>query len=146
MLFLVAGNILTAYGSKLTARVKGLGRTLPVSGALWLAGFIAISGSPPFGPFMSEFTILKAGLDRGAIPTVTLYLTLLALIFIGMITVALRMTQGLPDDDNGKPNRPEPKLSVISPLVLFSLVLVLGLYVPQFLNNALHAAAQAIGG
>jgi len=146
MLFLVAGNILTAYGSKLTARVNGLGRTLPVSGGLWLAGFLAIVGSPPFGPFLSEFTILKAGLDGGAFPVVALYLALLALIFIGMITVALRMTQGVPDHESGGPVKPEPRLSVISPMILFTLVLVLGFYVPPFLNNALHAAALAIGG
>ena len=34
------------------------------SAALFLAGFFAITGSPPFGPFFSEFTILRAALDR----------------------------------------------------------------------------------
>ncbi len=38
--------------------MSGALRRLPVSGALFLAGFLAITGSPPFGPFISEFTIL----------------------------------------------------------------------------------------
>ena len=41
-------------------------RPLPVTGALWLAGFLAITGSPPFGLFLSELTILKGGVARRA--------------------------------------------------------------------------------
>ena len=42
---------------------RGVRRLLPLSGVLWIGGFLAITGSPPFGPFLSEFTILKAALD-----------------------------------------------------------------------------------
>lgn len=65
MLFLLAGNILAVYHSKSTTGVKGVLRVLPMSGLLWMAGFLAITGSPPFGPFLSEVTILKAALDQG---------------------------------------------------------------------------------
>src|SRR5262249_41430451 len=50
VLFLSAGNIHRAYGSKLTDEVHGALRRLPLSGTLFLAGFFAITGSPPFGP------------------------------------------------------------------------------------------------
>ncbi len=60
ILFLSAGNIHRAYNSKSTDDVSGAIRRLPVSGYLFLAGFIAITGSPPFGPFLSEFTILRS--------------------------------------------------------------------------------------
>src|SRR5206468_4982056 len=49
VLFLSAGNIHRAYGSKLTDDVTGALRLTPASGALFLAGFFAITGSPPFG-------------------------------------------------------------------------------------------------
>ena len=65
MLFLAAGNILAVYRTKSTTHVRGVLRTLPVTGVLWLAGFLAIVGSPPFGPFLSELTILKGVLDAG---------------------------------------------------------------------------------
>ena len=32
--------------------------------ALWLAGAVAITGAPPFGLFLSELTIIRAGLAR----------------------------------------------------------------------------------
>ena len=49
----------------MTADVRGVLRSLPVSGVLWVAVLLAITGSPPFGPFLSEFTILKAVFDQG---------------------------------------------------------------------------------
>ncbi len=80
----MAGNILAAYGTKSVAGVRGLVRRLPLSGVLWVAGFLAITGSPPFGPFLSELTILKAALDQGRGVVAVGYLALLAVIFIGM--------------------------------------------------------------
>ena len=59
VLFLSAGNIHRAYGDKTTDVVKGAMRRLPLSGTLFLLGFFAVTGSPPFGPFISEFTILN---------------------------------------------------------------------------------------
>src|SRR5260370_40863152 len=63
-LFLVAGNILAVYQTKSTAEVRGVFRVLPASGLLWIAGFFAVTGSPPFGLVLSEFTILKAPLGQ----------------------------------------------------------------------------------
>src|SRR5438270_12123963 len=65
VLFLSAGNIHRAYGSKLTDNVRGAIRRVPLSGALFLAEFLAITGSPPFGPFVSEFTIESAAAAHG---------------------------------------------------------------------------------
>jgi hydrogenase-4 component F len=96
MLFLVAGNILAVYKSKSTTEVHGVVRVLPVSGVLWVAGFLSITGSPPFGPFLSELVILKAALDQGHLLVAVAYLGLLGVIFIGMATTVLGMYQGLP--------------------------------------------------
>ena len=60
VIFLSAGNIYHAYGSKSTDQVCGAMRRLPLSGTMFLVGFLAITGSPPFGPFISEFSILNA--------------------------------------------------------------------------------------
>ena len=96
MLFLAAGNILALYRTKSTTRVRGVLRTLPITGALWLAGFLAIVGSPPFGPFLSELTILKGVLDAGRPIVASVYLIALAIVFVGMATIVLRMVYGPP--------------------------------------------------
>ena len=46
VLFLSAGNIHRAYGSKLTDHVRGAIVRVPLSASLFLAGFLAITGSP----------------------------------------------------------------------------------------------------
>ena len=58
VLFLSAANIHRAFDSKSIDEVRGAMRRVPLSGTLFLFGFFAITGSPPFGPFVSEFLIL----------------------------------------------------------------------------------------
>jgi hydrogenase-4 component F len=149
MLFLLSGNILAAYNSKSTSDVRGLLRVLPLSGALWFAGFLAITGSPPFGPFLSEFTILRAAIDDRRAGVAAVYLVLLAIAFVGMAAAVLGMTQGPPraalaGQASGRPVR-EALLAVAPPAALGALVLLLGLHVPPALRSAIAAAARAIG-
>ncbi|SDE05489.1 proton-conducting transporter membrane subunit [Desulfuromonas thiophila] len=141
-LFLSAGNIQRAYASKRLSEVRGALATLPLSGGLFLAGFLAITGSPPFGPFISEFTLLRGMMaaDRGGIAL--LVLVLLALVFVGMAATALTATQGEAVKlDTPYADRP---LLVVPPLCFLLLVLLLGLYLPEPLQQALQAAAAVV--
>ena len=90
-----------------------------------MAGLLAITGTPPFGPFLSEFTILKAALDAGRTGVAVTYLALLAVIFIGMSMIALRMAQGV--SERVEPRR-ESWTAVVPPAVLATVVLMLGVY------------------
>jgi len=141
-LFLSAGNIQRAYDSKRLSKVHGAIATLPVSGSLFLAGFLAITGSPPFGPFMSEFTILRGIFGGGQLWVGLLMLLLLAMVFIGMGATALTATQGEPVklDTAFKDSWP----LVVSPLIFLLLVLLLGVYLPESLQTALHQAAALL--
>jgi hydrogenase-4 component F len=160
MLFLVAGNILASYRSKSTADIRGMASQLPISGALWVVGFLAITGSPPFGTFLSELTILKAALDQGQTAVAIAYLLLMSIVFVGMGALMLRMTQGEPAGLPAKQGDPVPAeaaagpwrlpgrenwLSVLPPLVLGSVALLLGIYVPPPLRHLLEQAAKAVG-
>jgi len=104
----------------------------------WLS---AITGSPPFGPFLSELTILKAALDQGRGGVAAAYLALLAVIFVGMITVGLRMTQGAAADRWTLARPAESTLAIGPPAALAALVLMLGLYVPPVIHRAIEEAA-----
>mgnify|MGYP001099296793 CR=1 FL=1 len=143
LLPLVAGNILAAYATKSTSDVRGIRRLLPVTGVLWLAGFLAITGSPPFGTFLSEFTILKAALDQHHYELAVLYLLLLGLVFIGMAGLVLPMTQGeaLNRGQPAERKRGEPLWSVAPAAVLLTLSLILGLWIPASFRSTLDEAA-----
>ena len=141
VLFLSAGNIHRAYGSKRTEDVRGALRRVPLSGALFLAGFLAITGSPPFGPFVSEFTIINAAVGSGQIVASVCFLLLLCVVFIGMGVTVLAVVQG-PAPEQKQPNGFRDNISTCAPILLFmSLVLLLGLYVPPPLESLLREAA-----
>jgi hydrogenase-4 component F len=149
MLFLAAGNILALYRTKSTTRVRGVLRTLPITGVLWMAGFLAIVGSPPFGPFLSELTILKGVLDKGRFYVAGAYLLALAVVFVGMAMIALRMAYGPPPGSmvtSTRAARREPLWSIAPVTVLGLAVLILGVYVPPRLTDLLHQAVAALGG
>jgi len=167
-LFLLAGNFLAAYGTKKSSDVNGAAGTLPVTAALWVAGLFAITGAPPFGVFSSELTILRAGVNAGAWAVVVIYSVLLVAVFVGMITMLLRMSQARPRESphpslhvtsaagGGQgvaramaapvPIRAaDSALSVAAPLVLLVLTGALGLFIPAFLDTALKQAALLLG-
>jgi len=146
MLFLVAGNILAAAQTKTVADIRGLARSLPVSGALWLAGFFAITGTPPFGTFLSEITILKAAIDGGHVGIALAFLAGLAVVFIAMCAVVLGMVQGRPDPLPEATTGREAWSAVLPPAALGSLALLLGLTMPPFLARLLADAARLLGG
>lgn len=144
VLFLSAGNIHRAYGSKRTDDVHGALERLPVSGALFLAGFLAITGSPPFAPFVSEFTIVNAAVLNGQFVAGGLFLLLLAIVFIGMGATVLGVVQGKAPQEQ-KPNRFHDSLGTGLPILFFmALVLLLGLYIPPPLESLLREAAALL--
>lgn len=145
MLFLVAGNILAAYKTKSADDVQGMLKFMPITGTLWVIGFLAITGSPPFGIFLSEFTILKGALAGGHYFYAGLYLLILAVIFIGMAGIVLRMSQG-PSSREASAESRESFSAILPPAVLALAVTVLGLYVPGSLQAVLTEAAKALGG
>jgi hydrogenase-4 component F len=144
MLFFAAGNILFAYHSKRISEVHGLMRRLPATGILWIAGLFAITGLPPFGTFLSEFTILSAAFTAGRTSIAIIYLVLLAIAFVGMAVAMLGMVGNGAGQGNVRGS--ESLLAVLPPAILAMLVLGLGFWVPEKLSHVLTTAAAALGG
>lgn len=142
LLFLSAGNIHRAYGSKVTDDVSGALRLVPASGALFLAGFFAITGSPPFGPFMSEFTILNAAVTGGHFAAAALFLLALAVVFIGMGATVLRVVQGEPSAEAKARLYREHALTVGPAVAFLVLVVLMGVYIPPPVSALLRDAAS----
>lgn len=141
-LFLSAGNIHRAFASKHLSQVRGAVKALPISGGLFLAAFLAITGSPPFGPFLSEFTILRGIFGADRIPLGTLVLVLLATVFIGMGATVLSATQGEPTEPTV--HFRDRCLLVTPPLVMLATVLLLGVYLPTPLQDLLREATALL--
>ncbi len=146
VMFMSAGNIHRAFGSKRTDEVGGALRRTPWSGALLLAGFIAVTGSPPFGPFVSEFTIITAALQAQRYLVGAGMLLFLLVVFMGMGTTVLAVVQG-PARRGARPGAPgETLLTVAPPLVLLVSSLAMGLVMPAGVLDLVRQAARFVAG
>ena len=146
VIFLSSGNIHRAYDSKSTDVVRGAMRRLPWSGTMFLAGFLAITGSPPFGPFVSEFAILNGAFDTSRFLTAGLFLALLALVFIGMGATVLKVVQGDPPAQTSTSTYRDGWLTAAPMVILMAIVLVIGLYLPAPLVDMLNDAVRFLEG
>ena len=145
VLFLSSGNIHRSYSNKTTDVVKGALTRLPWSGGLFLAGFIAITGSPPFSPFISEFTIVSSAFVEGRYLVGGLFLLFLVIVFIGMALTVLPMVMGAPPVDIAPTTYEDRLLTVGPPLFMMLVILVLGIWPPEFLVVLLNDGAAMLG-
>lgn len=145
-LFLGAGNLQRAYGSKLVPSLSGALRRLPVTAWTVLAAFLAITGLPPFATFVSEFGILQAALAMGRPWLAAAYLVLLGAIFVGFSATMVEALQGVANPRRRRtPYRDTVGLTLPLAAALGA-ALLLGLYLPEPVRRLWHEAARLIGG
>jgi hydrogenase-4 component F len=128
LMFFGAGNVLLKYGTKEIAKVSGVVKSMPATGAMLLIGALAITGSPPFSIFISEFTILSAGFLQGNIIASVLFLLFIIMIFAGFFYNISKMTFGTPEPGMIPGEVSRWTLSAMAVLVVF--VFVMGIYIP----------------
>ena len=97
MLFLLAGNILIACGTRNIHKISGLFRQSPKTGVLWIIGLCAICGTPPSPLFVSEYMLIRHALENGHYFVAAAVLLILFAVLAGMSAGFLRMLAG-----NGK--------------------------------------------
>src|SRR5438876_1222532 len=107
MLFLLSGSISLKYQTTEMSGVRGLLKTAPWTGFAFLCGILALIGLPPFGPFISEFIIFRAGFAAHAVAYVVIGVALLVLVFAGMLGSLNQMLYGSPSEpiETGDPLR-----------------------------------------
>jgi hydrogenase-4 component F len=145
VLFLDSGNIALRYRTREAIGVRGLLTAVPVTGGALLLGSLAVLGSPPFGLFLSELTIVRAGFAQASPVFPFLLLALLAVAFIAFARTTSGMVTGgaaaPPDPYHGAGARWAGFLPLVAGLVA---LLVLGLWIPAGLNTAILRSVAVI--
>lgn len=142
VLFLSVGNIHRVYDSKLAADVRGVLRRMPVSGSLFLLGFLAITGLPPFAPFVSEFALLSAAFRQGHVWEGALFVFFLVVIYFGFGATVMAMVFGEPSPA-AEHTQWRDTFGTVWPILGFAaLVLLLGVYLPPLLVRMLNEATS----
>lgn len=98
-LFLCAGAVAYATGTRSISQLGGLGRKLPLVGMAFIVGVLAVTGVPPLACFWSKFYLLTGALQLGGgVGPVILGLVLLESVisFAWMLLVAQRVFLGKP--------------------------------------------------
>jgi formate hydrogenlyase subunit 3/multisubunit Na+/H+ antiporter MnhD subunit len=92
LLFLTAGSVLHAAGTRDLERLGGLLRRLPVTGPCFVLGAVAISGLPPLNGFASEWLLYRSLIDlalaSAATAGVAAYLAVALLALVGGLAAA----------------------------------------------------------
>ena len=139
LLFLSAGNIFLTYSTTKIAQVRGVLTTLPVTGILFFAGILAISGLPPFGIFFTKLAILFTGSDAHPY-AVAIALLAFAVIFIGFLRHTTDMLFGEPPA-NVVPNIESDRWLLVAPATLLLILAVLSIHMPATLAVLLTTAS-----
>jgi len=139
ILFLSSGNIFLKYSSTKIANVRGVLRVLPVTGVLFIIGFLAITGVPPFGIFLTEFSIMSAGIQNHPAVTVIALLSL-ALVFAGFLKHVTAMMFGETDKDMAKG---EVNPWTVAPIILLVIILaVISVFLPSAIKFLITSASS----
>ncbi len=144
LLFLTTGNVRMAYKSKMMHKVTGAIKVIPVSATLLIVGVFAITGWPPFGVFVSEFTIVSAGFANGNVVPAVFFLGFVATIFVGFIYYTSRMVFGEPHTPIAGSEAGTGTLFLLGMLLVA--LLILGVFIPSPLHQCISNAVNVVKG
>ena len=138
--FYTVGHATQKAGTQVMSEIRGLIKVNPTVGWGLMIGVMAILGMPPFGVFASEFLILTTAMREQPWATPFLFLAL-GVAFASVLIRVLPMVFG---ETGLKPLAHPPALLPV--FLHLALALVLGLYIPPYLNDWYVQAARMLGG
>ena len=138
-IFFAVGHATQKAGTQLMESIRGLIKVSPTVAWGLMLGSLAILGMPPFGVFASEFLIVTTAMREQAWATPLLLLAL-AVAFASVFGRVQPMVFG---DTNVRPLAHPPALVPV--FVHLGLGLMLGLYIPPYLDAWYRQAAAMLG-
>ena len=135
IMFFSSGNLLLKYNSAKIKNIKGALGIVPFTSILFIAGFLIVTGVPPFGIFLTKMQILSVGIQVNPIITI-IALFFMTLIFIGFLKhiISMFFSQKPEDIEVGEGNI----WLIIPPLILLVTIIILSFYIPPFLSRLIN--------
>jgi multicomponent Na+:H+ antiporter subunit D len=151
LLFLNAGAVEYATGTRNLRELGGLNRLLPVTGATSLVGSMSIAGIPPFNGFWSKLIIVLACVESG------FYGFAVAAVLVSIVTLAYQLKVQRMAFFAGLPKtlvavRREPPMMALAMILLalgcisLSFVLLSGLREPWLIAAAQQVLSSGVFG
>jgi hydrogenase-4 component F len=140
LMFLGAGNLLQKFKTRDISQIRGVATLMPITAVLFIAGALAITGSPPFSIFLSEVTIMTGGLSSANYLAVGIYILLLAVIFAAFMYHVSKMMFGEPTEGVTKGELERSRFLPMGTLLV--MILVMGVFIPTQLHDLLVKIAS----
>ncbi len=120
----------------------------PVASGLLVLAIVIITGSPPFGIFFSEMTILRAGFQSQHVVATSVFLAALVVLFCGFGYQIGRIVLGPPRDpaDRRHPLPERFDLAMATAIAAAAVAIVSAFYLPGPLMALIRAATQVVWG
>ncbi|MBU4316665.1 MAG: hydrogenase [Proteobacteria bacterium] len=142
-LFLTSGNILLGYGNRLIVQTGNLAGQMPKTFVAFFAGFVGISGFPPFGIFMGELLIIVGAFRTGHTIWAGIFIASLCIIVAGFVNQVMRISF----DDTAKTVNFKEKARLIWPqFTLLATSVVLSFWIPDVVYLEIVNAVVSVGG
>jgi hydrogenase-4 component F len=144
LMFFSAGNVQQHFGSPYFRKVHGVVHTLPWTGGLFLLATFAVTGTPPFSVFQSEFTALSAAMAADHPWAAGLFVLGVVTVFVGFLLHMSKMNLGAPQEGT-LPARECPwKLGAM--LLVAAVILAFGFWLPGPIVDLVNQSAHILGG
>ena len=144
-----AGTLAQLHSSSDFARIgRGTFTRAPIASALFVLAAMMITGSPPFGLFFSEMTILQAGFLSSHVKATSIFLAALVVLFCGFAFQAGRLVLG-PARDPADRRVPLPERldgALVTTLLAAGLAVVSAFYLPAPLMALIQSATRVVWG
>jgi len=142
LLFFCAGNAQQQTGNDSLKRGPGgLLHSLPVSAPMFLLAALALTATPPFSMFQSEFTILRAGFAAQRVGAVILFVVLTVAIFCGFFYHVANLVFGPP---SAGPRGESSRWKTYPVIVLSLIVVVLAFWLPAPVYALIDGASRIL--
>ena len=143
LLFFCAGNAQQHTGTdSLKKGPAGLLRELPLTAPLFLMAALAVTGTPPFSMFQSEFIVLRAGFAAQRTLAVVLFVVFVAAIFCGFFYHVAQLVWG--KNPASTPSREHADWKTAPMIALAAAVVLIAFWFPTPIYTLVERAAQIL--
>jgi hydrogenase-4 component F len=144
LMFFCAGNVQQQFATPYFWKVRGVIRSLPWTGGLFLLATLAVTGTPPFSIFQSEFTALSAALAADHPWLALLFIAGVVTIFAGFLVHMSKLSLGTPHKNDSRAVECPWKMGAMA--IVAVAVIVLGFWLPEPLYQLVQQTAAIVGG
>jgi hydrogenase-4 component F len=144
-----AGTLAQLHSSSDFSRIgDGTFTRAPIASALFVLAAVIITGSPPFGLFFSEMTILRAGFLGSHVTAMSIFLAALVVLFCGFAFQVGRLVLGPPRDpaDRRIPLPERFDVGTGTAIVAAGLAVASAFYLPAPLMALIQSATRVVWG